>query len=78
MKAFEIRVYSPTDTKGLRIKIVGLSNKVYGFDYIFNSPKDMAVSIIENNGYKIKDIFNRESGSKFSKNTEYIITTIKG
>lgn len=74
MKAFEIRVYAPTNTKGLRIKIVGLSPRVYGFDYIFNSPKDMAVSIIENNGYEIKDLFAKAKGCRFSKNTEYIIT----
>jgi hypothetical protein len=74
MKTFEIRVYAPTDSKGLRIKIVGLSPKVYGFDYIFNSPKDMAINIIESNGYEIKDLFARTKGSRFSKNTEYIIT----
>lgn len=51
VKRLEIRVYEPTDTKGLRFRVIGLSNKFISFDYRYNYVIDQAMDILEDNGY---------------------------
>lgn len=67
VKRLEIRVYEPTDTKGLRFRIIGLSNSYISFDYSYNYVIDQAMDILEENGYSdnIIDIKWLENKSKY-------------
>jgi len=67
-KRFEIRIYEPTDTKGLRFRIIGLSNKYIAFDYSYNYVIDQALDILNANGYdgeNIHDISYVENKNKY-------------
>lgn len=67
-KRFEIRVYQPTDTKGLRFRIIGLSNKFISFDYSYNYVIDQALDILADNGYdgdNINDIIYNDKANKY-------------
>ena len=64
----EIRIYTPTDTKGLRFRIIGLSNSYISFDYSYNYVIDQAMDILADNGYddrNIKDITYNEAKNKY-------------
>jgi hypothetical protein len=67
VKKLEIRVYGPTDTKGLRFRIIGLSNSYISFDYKYNYVIDQAMDILEENGYSdnIIDIKWLENKAKY-------------
>lgn len=67
VKRLEIRVYGPTDTKGLRFRIIGLSNSYISFDYKYNYVIDQAMDILEENGYSdnIIDIKWLENKAKY-------------
>ena len=68
LKRLEIRIYAPTDTKGLRFRIIGLSNSYIAFDYSYNYIIDQAMDILADNGYderNIKDITYIEAKDKY-------------
>ena len=60
---YKVKYYSPTNTKGSRIKLTNLytlESTFYSYDYRFNNIIDMAKDIIENNltYLKVKETFN--------------------
>lgn len=68
LKRLEIRIYAPTNTKGLRFRIIGLSNSYIAFDYSYNYIIDHALDILSDNGYddrNIKDITYNEAKNKY-------------
>jgi hypothetical protein len=68
VKRLEIRIYAPTETKGLRFRIIGLSNSYISFDYNFYCIIDHALDILADNGYddrNIKDINYNEAKDKY-------------
>ena len=54
MKNIELRIYAPTNTKGLRFRLIGISENYIAFDYKFNMILDQAREILEDLGYKNK------------------------
>ena len=69
-KRLEVRVYQPTDTKGLRFRIIGLSNKYIGFDYSYNYVIDQALDLLSDHGY---DSDNINDIKYIDKDNKYII-----
>ena len=57
-KLLQIKIYQPTDHKGLRFRIKGMSNKFISFDYFYNSVLDQALSILKDHGYSDDQILN--------------------
>lgn len=62
-RVYKVKYYSPTNTKGSRIKLTNLNtleSTFYSYDYRFNNIIDMAKDIIENKltYLKVKETFN--------------------
>ena len=62
-RVYKVKYYSPTNTKGSRIKLTNLNtleSNFYSYDYRFNNIIDMAKDIIENEltYLKVKETFN--------------------
>ena len=53
---FKVKIYQPTNTKGLRFRIIGLSNKFIAFDYFYNSVLEQTLDILGDNGYSKEQI----------------------
>ena len=53
---FEVKYYQPTQTKGARIRIFGLSNKFMAYDYRYNTAGDMAIALLMEQGFHPDDI----------------------
>lgn len=71
-KLFQVKIYQPTDHKGLRFRIKELSNKFISFDYFYNSVLDQALNILKDHGYSDDQILNVKWIDKDS--TYYIAT----
>ena len=50
-KRFEIKYYAPTEHRGERIRVKGLTNIFHPYNYEYNSAVEQGLSIIKSHGY---------------------------
>lgn len=65
---FEAKYYRPTETKGARIRIFGLSDKFIPYDYKYNTAGDMAIALLMEQGFHPDDIIEHiptKTGERF-------------
>lgn len=56
IKRFEIKYYAPTETKGDRIRVKGLTNSYFTYNYKFNDSIEQGLSILNSCGYSEEQI----------------------
>ena len=50
-KRFEIKFYNATENRGERIRVKGLTNKYYPYNYKFNDSVEQGLAILNHFGY---------------------------
>ena len=48
---FEIKYYAPTEKRGERVRVKGLANKFYPYNYEYNSAVEQGLALIKDFGY---------------------------
>ena len=56
IKRFEIKYYAPTETKGDRIRVKGLTNSYFTYNYKFNDATEQGLAILNKFGYSEEQI----------------------
>ena len=55
-KRFEIKFYNATENRGERIRVKGLTNKFYAYNYKFNDATEQGLAILNKFGYSEEQI----------------------